>query len=148
MNSWPRPWTNTRNNTVTLKDIAREAGVSVALVSFVMSNRLEADGKPKYRVGEATRERILEVARRLGYQPMDKNKPLSHTETRLVAVLLREPDPVLEQARERELYRQGYTVLFGYSWGDPIRYARLLRLAQEQKAEVVDLINPDNPENN
>ena len=55
---------------VTIKDIAKEAGVSVALVSFVMNNRLEADGKPKYRVGESTRAHILEVARRMNYRPV------------------------------------------------------------------------------
>ena len=54
---------------ITIKDIAREAGVSIALVSFVMNNRLEADGKQKYRVSETTKERILEVARRFNYQP-------------------------------------------------------------------------------
>ena len=33
------------NKHITIKDIAREAGVSVSLVSFVMNNRIEADGK-------------------------------------------------------------------------------------------------------
>lgn len=78
-----------------------------------MSNRLEADGKPKYRVGEATRERILEVAERLA------------------VLLMEEPGKDLELARqkERELYRQGYTVLFGYTWGDPERFSRLVETA-------------------
>ena len=42
---------------VTIKDIAREAGVSPSLVSFVFNG--------KNRVGEETRRRILEVAERL-----------------------------------------------------------------------------------
>ena len=41
---------------VTIKDIAREAGVSIALVSFVMNNRIGADGKQKYRVSQATED--------------------------------------------------------------------------------------------
>ena len=145
MNSWPKPWINTKSNTVTLKDIAREAGVSVALVSFVLNNRLEADGKPKYRVGEATKERILEEAARLGYQSVDKSKPLSQGKTRMVTILLRDPekDRDLAREKERELYRQGYTVVFGFTWGDPLRYERLLKLAQEQKAGIVDLIKEE-----
>ena len=117
----------------------------MALVSFVLNNRLEADGKPKYRVGEATRERILEVAGRLGYQRVDKSRPMVQGATRIAAVLLRDPDKDRELGREkeRELYRQGYTVLFGYTWGDPLRYERLLKLAREQKAEIVDLIKEE-----
>lgn len=117
----------------------------MALVSFVLNNRLEADGKPKYRVGEATRERILDVAERLGYEPAGKGRPMVRGESRVVAVLLQDPekDAALARETERLLYRQGYTVLLGYTWGDPERHARLLRLAEEQKVEkVVDLVLP------
>lgn len=38
---------NMRTKRVTIKDIATEAGVSIALVSFVMNNK--ADGKNTYR---------------------------------------------------------------------------------------------------
>jgi LacI family transcriptional regulator len=44
---------------VTMKDIAREAGVTTSAVSLVFT------GKPG--VAAATRERVLRVARRLGY---------------------------------------------------------------------------------
>jgi LacI family transcriptional regulator len=45
----------------TIKDIAREAGVSIATVSRTLN---EEDG-----VGPATRERILAISRRLNYFP-------------------------------------------------------------------------------
>ena len=48
-----------RTKRVTIKDIATEAGVSIALVSFVMNNK--ADGKETYRVNKETAQRILEV---------------------------------------------------------------------------------------
>lgn len=54
---------------VTIRDVAREAGVSIALVSFVMNrHNRRADGK-EYRVSEDTVKRILEVAERLDYHP-------------------------------------------------------------------------------
>lgn len=46
---------------VTMTDIAREAGCSQATVSFVL-NRTEG-----IRISEATRERVIEAARNLGY---------------------------------------------------------------------------------
>lgn len=64
---------------VTLADVAAEAGVSVALVSIVMR---EAPG-----AGAATRERVLEVARRLGYQPDSRARLLRSGRTRLLGVV-------------------------------------------------------------
>jgi len=47
----------------TIKEIAREANVSVAAVSVAL------EGKNTSRVSQETRRRILEIARRLNYQP-------------------------------------------------------------------------------
>lgn len=46
---------------LTTADVAREAGVSRATVSYVLNDRRDV------RVGEDTRRRVLEIARRLGY---------------------------------------------------------------------------------
>jgi DNA-binding LacI/PurR family transcriptional regulator len=63
----------------TLADVAAEAGVSVALVSIVMR---EAPG-----ASAATRERVLEVARRLDYQPDSRARLLRSGESRLLGVV-------------------------------------------------------------
>ena len=49
---------------LTIKDVAREAGVSIATVSKVIN------GKPS--ISESTRCRVLEVIKRLNYHPMHK----------------------------------------------------------------------------
>ena len=68
-----------RTRKVTIKDIATEAGVSIALVSFVMNNK--ADGKETYRVNKETAQRILEVAEKLNYQPNNAARTLRSGKT-------------------------------------------------------------------
>ncbi|MGX6604362.1 LacI family DNA-binding transcriptional regulator [Micromonosporaceae bacterium Da 78-11] len=69
----------------TLTDVAAEAGVSVALVSIVMR---EAPG-----ASAATRERVLEVARRLDYQPDSRARLLRSGHSRLLGVVFRVQHP-------------------------------------------------------
>ena len=64
---------------VTLADVAAEAGVSVALVSIVMRDAPGASA--------ATRERVLEVARRLDYQPDSRALLLRSGRSRLLGVV-------------------------------------------------------------
>lgn len=50
------------NSTVTIRDVAREAGVSKTTVAHVLRD------SPDYRVHEGTRARVLDAANRLGYR--------------------------------------------------------------------------------
>jgi DNA-binding LacI/PurR family transcriptional regulator len=51
---------------VTLKDVAKEAGVSAHSVSAVLNGKAK-----QYRISQATCDRILEMAREMGYDPDD-----------------------------------------------------------------------------
>ncbi len=57
---------------ITLNDVAKEAGVSYATVSVVLSNK---SGKHT-RVSSLTKEKVLEVASRLGYVPNQSAREL------------------------------------------------------------------------
>lgn len=63
----------------TLADVAAEAGVSVALVSIVVRDAPGASA--------ATRERVLAVAQRLGYQPDSRARLLRSGHSRLIGVV-------------------------------------------------------------
>lgn len=64
----------------TIKDVAREAGVSVATVSR------SCNGSPA--VSEGTRRHVLEVATRLGYAPHGAARSLITSRTNTIGVLL------------------------------------------------------------
>lgn len=65
---------------VTIKDVAREAGVSVATVSRAINGQGS--------VAPAVRERVLEVARALDYAPHHAARALSSRRTHSVGVVL------------------------------------------------------------
>ncbi|MDT0330597.1 LacI family DNA-binding transcriptional regulator [Nocardiopsis lambiniae] len=67
-----------RGRRPTLADVAARAGVSTALVSIVMRGAKGA--------GEATRERVLQAAREIGYRPDTRARLLRSHRSRLLGV--------------------------------------------------------------
>lgn len=65
---------------VTIRDVAAESGVSITTVSRALNE--------SGRVGSATRDRVLAVAVRLGYQPNDLARSLHGGATGTIAVLV------------------------------------------------------------
>ncbi len=49
---------------ITIKDVARKAGVSGTTVSIILNGKAD-----ERRISEATRERVLSAMAELGYQP-------------------------------------------------------------------------------
>ena len=83
---------------ITLKEIAREAGVSMTTVSNVINGNTG-------RVSEATIERIQEIIRRSGYVPNQAARSLAQRESYIVAIIA--------QCREGEnMFRNPYMAEF------------------------------------
>jgi len=91
---------------VTVKDVAAAVGVSIATVSNVLNERPN--------VGAATRRKVLEVARRLGYRPNRAAQAMRTGRTRTLGLVL--PDltnpffPELAQAVENKARSLGLVV--------------------------------------
>ena len=67
---------------VTAKDVAEACGVSQATVSYVINN--SAGG----RISEATRLRVLEVSRQMGYCPSQSARSMRMSRAMAVGVVL------------------------------------------------------------
>lgn len=118
----PRPLREVSRN-VTIKDIAREADVSIASVSRVLNN--------VGRVGEATRERILTIAERMRYVPNEGARSLIRQRTETIGMIL----PDLHGEFFSELLRGadsaarslGRHLLVSNSHGEPGEAAAVIR---------------------
>jgi DNA-binding LacI/PurR family transcriptional regulator len=116
---------------VSLKDIAKRAGVSVATVSNVVNG---------YRpVGEASRERVRKAIDELGYSPNLSARHLRNGRTGIIALAIPELNNAyfaeLADAAIREAGLHGYTVLLDYTDGD--REKELL-VSQGFRAQIID----------
>lgn len=110
---------------ISLKDIAEAAGVSTALVSFVMNGK-----EKEYRVGEETAQRILKIANEMNYHPNLAAKSLRSGKTKTIGLVVSDiSNPFFSQlARmlEDEATKCGYTVLFGSSDEDTEKMNRVV----------------------
>src|SRR5215217_2078964 len=100
---------------VTLHDVAREAGVAVSTVSRALT-------QPD-RISPATRARVQEVARRLGYRPNRIARAVVSGRTQMLAVLV--PDITnphhfgLIRGAEERARAADRTLVLGDTRGDP-----------------------------
>jgi DNA-binding LacI/PurR family transcriptional regulator len=109
-----------------LADIAKAAGVSIAAVSIAL-NKSESP-----RVSAQLRERIIQIAREMGYAPNELARALAEKRTRLLGLVVPMKDPIffnqfIAQALsgiQSALMRRGYNLLIFSPTGRPGRETR------------------------
>ncbi len=114
---------------LTLKDIAKEAGVSYATVSRALS------GHPE--VNKITRKKIIKIAEKMGYQPNAIAQGLVKNETKTIGLII--PDitnpffPAIARGVEEAAIEKGYsTFLCNTNWNKNIEKKYLNVLIQKQ----------------
>jgi LacI family transcriptional regulator len=99
---------------VSLKDIAQQAGVSIALVSYVLNNK-----EKESRVGKEMAAKIRQIAQELDYQPNQIAKSLKSGKTYTIGLIVADiSNPffaTLARIIEDEAKKNHYTVIFGSS---------------------------------
>jgi LacI family transcriptional regulator len=123
--------------TTSIKEVARQAGVSIGTVSNVL-NRPDV-------VSPATRQRVLDAIKSLGYVRNDSARQLRAGRSRMIAILVLDvANPFFTdvvRGAERTAEHSGYAVMVCSSGEDAGRERRHLELVEEQRVLGV-LITP------
>lgn len=115
----------------TIKDVAKEAGVSVATVSRTIN---EVD-----RVSPEVRERVLAAAESLSYRPNAVARSLRAQNTRTLGLVIPNiKNPFFTQvarAIEDAARERGYSLIFGNTDEDPEKEAEYLNVLLEKQVD-------------
>jgi len=118
---------------VTIRDVAAEAGVSIATVSRVINGT--------GYVSQASRERVLEAMRKLAYQPNAMAQGLRRQATHSVGVLLPRIHEsyfsTLVFAIEKTLFAHGYRALFCNTEEDLAKEQDYIAMLLSQRVDAV-----------
>ncbi|NPA91823.1 MAG: LacI family transcriptional regulator [Chloroflexi bacterium] len=122
---------------VSLKDVARKAGVSVATASRALADHP--------RISENTKARVRQAARELGYTPSAVARSLVKRETHTLGVITTSvTDPYAAQvvkAVEVAAEAAGYHLLLVASHGVPSREVKALRMLYERRVDGIVIIS-------
>ncbi|MDQ3290281.1 MAG: LacI family transcriptional regulator [Bacteroidota bacterium] len=134
------------NKKVSLKDIAQQAGVSTALVSYVLSGK-----EKESRVGREIAAKIKEIAHDLNYQPNHLAKSLRSGKTHTIGLIIADiSNPFfanIARIVEDEAKRFGYTVIIGSSDENPEKSWDLLNVLRNRQVDGFIIVSAENSQN-
>lgn len=118
---------------VTIKDVAREANVSIATVSRVING--------KDRVKKETRLKIEKAIKKLNFRPDQAARTMIIKETKtiglMIPVLTNEYWAGLSEVIQDALGEKGYTLIIGSDNMNPDKQKAILNVFQERKVDGV-----------
>lgn len=127
---------------VTRADVARRAGVSPAVVSYV----LNPGSRP---VSAAARARIEAAIKELGYRPNAVAQALRRSSTMSIGVMVPDLTNVVDAALARAIediaYDLGYVLFVGSGGNDPVREEKYLRNYVDRQVDALILFGARDP---
>ena len=125
-----------KSGSVTIYDIAKEAGVSASTVSRVINN--------KSTVKEETREHVLSILKKNNFSPNEAARGLVTQSSRMIGILISDVRTVQHTEGiyyvERELSANGYSCLIHYTTKNTSEMARYIHELSRWKVEGVVMI--------
>ncbi len=120
---------------LTVKDVAKEAGVSTATVSRVLNN--------SGYVSEQVRSQVLAVVKKLNYQPNSIARSLKQEKTRSIGMIVPDMTNSYFMTIARQLQRKcmeiDYHLLIIDSEEDPSKELKAMQVLMEKRVEAIVL---------
>jgi len=119
---------------VTIKDLARMAGVSTATVSMVLNNKAN-------HISEKTKEKIWDLAKTHNYVPNILARSLVTKKTRTIGLVI--PDitnpffPEISRGAEDRANEGGYSVIICNSDDSPVKEERYVKMLMEKMVDGI-----------
>ena len=134
----------TERKRVTRKEVAEQAGVSVAVVSYVVNNG------PRPESPE-TQDKLQKDIDELGYYPNELARSLSRRQTAVIGLIIPSLlNPVyaeIAQSLETVCVAEGYLVMIGGTGRDLDKEAEFARLLRAKQVDGVVALPSSSPEN-
>ena len=119
------------NKLPTIKEIAKQLGVSVSTVSRALSNHP--------RIGLSTRMKVQKLAKELNYEPNSQAIFFKQKKTKVIGVIVPHiREDFFSEAisgMETAAMEQAYTILFGQSYDDPEREKQVVDAMKKQRVD-------------
>lgn len=130
----------------TIKDVAKEAGVSIALVSLVMHAKFDADGKPDCKVRKETARKVLDAIDKLKYIPNNAAAQISNGRSGTIAVITSDISSsffseICGQI-EKLAYEAGLSVIFASSGESESKFEKVVRSAIRLGVDGMIIVPP------
>jgi len=130
---------------ISLKDIALKAGVSAALVSYVLNGK-----DRKNRVRKEKAEQILKIAKDLNYQPNHLAKSLRSGKSYTIGLVIADiSNPFfanIARIVENQARHHGYTVIYGSSDEDPVKSMDLINVLINRRVDGFIIVSTEHSE--
>ena len=116
-----------------IKDVAKEAGVSVTTVSRVMNDR--------GYISEKTRKKVYDAMEKIGYHPNELAKNFFRQKTNIIGLIL--PDISIsfyaEETKyiEEHLYKNGYKLMLCNAYNSKEREKEYINMLQRNKVDGI-----------
>lgn len=127
---------------ISLKDIAERAGVSTALVSYVLNGK-----EKESRVGEEIASKIKDIAKELNYKPNYMAKSLRSGKTYTIGLIIADiANPFfanIAREVEDEAKHAGYTVIIGSSDENPDKFKDLISVFIDRQVDGLIMVSTE-----